>query len=149
MAEIETSWSKENDVDDYVKDKLKNLGLIKGKDFFEKDGSDYLKDALKGYSKTDKKSGVGVPDFVLEKYTYTDHHESYPCPVFIESKFSLTKLEALNGDVLKTDEKSIKNYAINGALHYARGAIASGKYRQAFAIGIAGDNKENVKIKVV
>ena len=149
MAEIETSWSKENDVDDYVKDKLKNLGLIKGKDFFEKDGSDYLKDALKGYSKTDKKSGVGVPDFVLEKYTYTDHHESYPCPVFIESKFSLTKLEALNGDVLKTDEKSIKNYAINGALHYARGAIASGKYRQAFAIGIAGDNKENVKIKVI
>lgn len=149
MAEMKTSWSKENDVDDYVKDKLKNLGLIKGKDFFEKDGSDYLKDALKGYSKTDKKSGVGVPDFVLEKYTYTDHHESYPCPVFIESKFSLTKLEALNGDVLKTDEKSIKNYAINGALHYARGAIASGKYRQAFAIGIAGDNKENVKIKVV
>lgn len=108
MAEMKTSWSKENDVDDYVKDKLRNLGLEKGKDFFEKDGSDYLKDALKGYSKTDKKSGVGVPDFVLEKYTYTDHHESYPCPVFIESKFSLTKLEALNGDVLKTDEKSIK-----------------------------------------
>ena len=29
MAEIETSWSKENDVDDYVKDKLRNLGLEK------------------------------------------------------------------------------------------------------------------------
>ena len=146
---MQTSWSKENDVDDYVKDKLKDLGLLKNKDFSEKDGSDYLKEALRGYSKTDKKSGVGVPDFVLEKYTCTDHHESYPCPVFIESKFGLKYLEALNGDTLKTDEKSIKNYAINGALHYARGAIASDKYKQAFAIGVAGDNKENVKIKVI
>lgn len=36
MAEMKTSWSKENDVDDYVKDKLRNLGLEKGKDFLKK-----------------------------------------------------------------------------------------------------------------
>ena len=49
---------------------------------------------------------------------------------------------------LKMDEKSIKNYAVNGAVYYAQNMIASDKYSEVIAIGIAGDNKENVEIDV-
>lgn len=37
---------------------------------------------------------------------------------------------------------------MNGALHYARAVIDSGKYHEAVAVGVAGDNEENVTIKV-
>ena len=66
VAKMQTSWSKENDVDDYVKDKLKNLGLLKGTDFSEKDASAYLKEALRGYSKTDKKAAWAFPILCLK-----------------------------------------------------------------------------------
>jgi len=49
---------------------------------------------------------------------------------------------------MKFDEKSIQNYATNGALYYATGIIASGKYHEAIAIGIAGDSDEAIELKV-
>lgn len=44
------------------------------------------------------------------------------------------------------DDKSISNYAVNGAMHYARCMIASGKYKEVLAIGVAGDSSENTEI---
>ena len=41
-------WSKEVQVDAWVREKLKSMGLELGRDFLEKDASAYLKDALKG-----------------------------------------------------------------------------------------------------
>jgi restriction enzyme bgcI alpha subunit len=37
---------------------------------------------------------------------------------------------------------------VNGAFNYARAVIDSGKYHEAVAVGVAGDNEENVTIKV-
>lgn len=37
---------------------------------------------------------------------------------------------------------------MNGAFNYARAVIDSGKYHEAVAVGVAGDNEENVTIKV-
>ena len=51
-------------------------------------------------------------------------------------------------DAIKFDDSSIKNYAVNGALYYATGMIASGKYHEVIAIGIAGDCEDSVEIKV-
>ena len=69
-------------------------------------------------------------------------------PVIIENKFGLKKLVAKDKDEMKFDDKSISGYAVNGALHYARSIIASGKYHEAVAIGIAGDSEENLQIYV-
>ncbi|KAA6226715.1 hypothetical protein FMM58_05590 [Campylobacter sp. LR291e] len=50
------TWTHENYVDDFVKANLSNLGLVKGRDFYEKRAySPYLKEVLQGASKTAKK----------------------------------------------------------------------------------------------
>ena len=135
-----SKWQYENDVDDYVKAIFKNLGLKKSRDFNEKQAmTPYLKEALKGSAKTKAKENFGVPDFSLE---------IYKIPVIIENKFGLKKLVAKDKDEMKFDDKSISGYAVNGALYYARSIIASGKYHEAVAIGIAGDSEENLQICV-
>jgi len=85
-----------------------------------------------------------MPDFSFTKYGV---------PVIIENKLGLKKLIDKNKKGIKFEEKSIQDFAVNGALHYARGIIASEKYHEAIAIGLAGDyswtkfsNKENVYI---
>lgn len=49
---------------------------------------------------------------------------------------------------MKFDAASKQNYAVNGALHYAQHMIESKQYNEVIAIGVAGDNAENVKIMV-
>lgn len=141
-----SDWTKEDDVNDFVKARLSLLGLVKNKDYnTESSMSPYLQEALKGSSKTEYKTGMGRPDFSVEKYKIGNN----PIPVLIENKFSRKKLVNQNEkDGIKRDDKSVQNYAVNGALHYARGCIASGKYGEVIAVGIAGDNDENVEIRI-
>lgn len=135
------NWKLESDVNDYVKKQFENLGLKKLQDYNEESAmSDYLKEALKGAAKTQTKSNFGKPDFHIEKYKQV--------PILIENKLNLSKLVAQTKDGIKFDEKSISDFAVNGALHYARAVIDSGKYNEAIAVGVAGDNEENVTIKV-
>ena len=134
------NWSLEDDVDDYIKKKLKELNLKKLKDYNVKSSmSDYMKEALKGSAKTKKKTSFGQPDFHIEKYKI---------PVVIENKLGLKKLISKTKEGIKTDESSIRYYAVNGALYYANQMIGSNKYREVIAIGIAGDNEENIKIEI-
>lgn len=133
-------WKLEDDVNDFVKNTLSEIGLIKLKDFnVESSMSDYMKEALKGSAKTKTKTNFGKPDFHIEKYNI---------PVIFEDKLGSKKLISNNKGVIKNDEKSIQNYATNGAIHYATQIIASGKYKEAVAIGVAGDYKENVKFDI-
>lgn len=138
MSEIR--YKLESDVNDFVKDSFKRLGLKKHADYNEESAmSDYMKDALKGSSKTKTKTNFGKPDFHIEKYAI---------PIVFENKYGERKLAAQKGELLKNDDKSIANYAANGAVYYATQMIASGKYKEAVAIGIAGDSSENVKTTV-
>ena len=122
-------WKLEDDVNDYVKNKFSEIGLKKLKDYnVESSMSDYMKDALKGSAKTKTKTNFGKPDFHVEKYAI---------PVIFEDKLGVKKLIAKNKDGIKDDEKSIQNFATNGAIHYATQIIASGKYKEAVAIGVA------------
>lgn len=133
-------WILEDDVNDYVKNQLNLIGLKKIEDYRVESGmSEYMKEALKGSSKTKNKTSFGKPDFHIEKYE---------TPVIIENKLSLKKLISKNKDGIKNDEKSIQNFAVNGALNYARCMIDSKKYKEVIAIGIAGDDEENVAIEV-
>ena len=140
MPEIK-KYKIEEHLNDWVKNQFKKLNLKSQIDYhIESAMPEYLKDALKGRAKTQKKSNFGKPDFSITKYKQS--------PVIIENKLGVNKLIAEKKDGIKFDEKSIKNYAVNGALYYATGMIASGKYGEVIAIGIAGDSDEDIKIQV-
>lgn len=135
-------WKLESDVNDFVKKSLTKLWLQKHKDFNEEwVMSDYLKEALAWGSKREDSIKAGRPDFNSEKFV-----SKFWLPIIIENKLWHKKLIAENKWILKNDMPSIKNYAVNGAIYYAQTAIASGKYHEVIAIGVAGDNEENVEI---
>jgi hypothetical protein len=140
MMTEKMKYKLEDHVNDWVKRQFDRLKLKNQKDYFTESAiSDYLKEALRGRAKTENKTNFGKPDFALTKYQI---------PVVIENKLSLQKLIANTKDAIKFDDSSIKNYAVNGALYYATGMIASGKYHEVIAIGIAGDCEDSVEIKV-
>ncbi|TWS95401.1 class I SAM-dependent DNA methyltransferase [Streptococcus sp. sy018] len=135
------NWRLESDVNDWVKAEFHRIGLKKHQDYNEESSmSDYLKEALKGAAKTATKTNFGKPDFHIEN--------KYKLPIIIENKLKLSKLVAKNRDGIKFDDKSINAYAVNGALHYSRSMIDSGKYEEVIAIGIAGDDEDNITISV-
>ncbi|WP_104747472.1 HsdM family class I SAM-dependent methyltransferase [Helicobacter cetorum] len=145
------AFKLEDDINDYIKKELENLGLVKNKDFnIEGKMSDSLKNALKNASKTENKASFGRPDFSLENYHAKDNKENI-IPVVIENKLYSKFLKALNSrdSTLKSDETSISKYAVNGALHYAKSILRDkDKYKECIAIGIAGDDIENILIEV-
>ena len=135
-------WKLEENVNDYIKSKLFSIGLSRkvGEGFStESDMSLYLKEALRGSAKTHNKTNFGKPDFHIEKYKI---------PVVIENKLGAKKLISENKDGIKFDDVSISNFAVNGALHYAKNMIASEKYHEVIAIGVAGDNELNTQIAI-
>lgn len=139
MAKTNT-YKLEEHINDWVKAQFKKLKLTNQIDYFTESAiPEFLKEALRGRAKTENKTNFGKPDFSLTKYKI---------PVVIENKLGRAKLINETKDGVKFDEKSISGFAINGALHYATGMIASGKYHEVIAIGIAGDSEENITLKV-
>ncbi len=133
------AYKLEDHVNDWVKSQFDKLKLKKQKDYHtESDIPDYLKEALKGRAKTANKTNFGKPDFSLTKYSV---------PVIIENKLGIKKLINHTKDGIKFDEKSVQNFAVNGALYYATGMIASGKYHEVIALGIAGESDEANELK--
>ena len=133
-------WTLEDDVNDYVKQQFDRMGKIKNRDYtVESSMSQYMREALTGSAKTQRKTSFGKPDFQIE---------SFNIPVIIEDKLHLSRLVATSKDGLKLDDASVSNFAVNGALYYAQNMIASEKYSEVIAIGIAGDNAENVKVDI-
>lgn len=138
-AKKHTAYKLEEHVNDWVKAQFNSLNLKNQKDYYTESAiPDYLKEALKGRAKTASKTNFGKPDFSLTKYLV---------PVVIENKFGLKKLISKTKDGVKFDEKSVSNYAVNGALYYATGMIASGKYHEVIAIGIAGDSDDDIELQ--
>lgn len=135
-----TSFKLEEHLNDWVKNQFKNLKLINQTDYYTESAiPDFLKEALRGRAKTENKTNFGKPDFSITKYKI---------PVIIENKLGLIKLIAESKEGVKFEDKTISGFAVNGALHYATGMIASGKYHEVIAIGIAGDSEENITLKV-
>ena len=141
------NWTLEDNVNDWVK---AEFARIKQTNYtVESSMSPYLKEAIqKGVvlkrlsleeSGEKEKGKSWKPDFELE---------TFDIPVLIENKLGISKLSATNGDKIKNDIKSVQNFAVNGAIHYAQCAIMSKKYSEVIAIGISGDNTTNVKIQV-
>jgi hypothetical protein len=135
------SYKLEDHLNDWVKAKLDALKLKNQKDYYTESAiPDYLKEALQGRAKTQNKTNFGKPDFSITQFKQA--------PVIIENKLGLKKLIEETKDGIKFDDKSISGFAVNGALHYATGMIASGKYPEVIAIGIAGDSDDVIELKV-
>jgi len=141
------SWKLEDNVNDWVKSEFARIG--QNNYTVESAMSPHLKSALQmGVKlkrleleiKGEKEKGKSwKPDFELE---------SFNIPVIIENKLGTAKLSAIKEGKVKRDIKSVQNFAVNGAIHYAQCAIMSKKYSEVVAIGIAGDSEENVSIEV-
>lgn len=140
-------WSLEDNVNDWVKSEFARIKQTKYN--VESAMSVYLKNAIQ--------QGVILKRLELEEAGEIEkgkswkpdfHLEDFDIPVLIENKLGINKLSATNGDKIKNDIKSVKNYAVNGAIHYAQCAIMSKKYTEAIAIGISGNNTNNVTIKI-
>lgn len=141
MSAQKTKYKLEEHVNDWVKAVFNKLSLKNQKDYYTESAiPDYLKDSLRGRAKTENKTNFGKPDFSLPHFKQA--------PVVIESKLGLQKLISETKDGVKFDDKSIQNYAVNGALYYATGMIASGKYHGVIAIGIAGDSDDAIELQV-
>ena len=144
---IMASWKLEDNVNDWVKSEFARIG--QNNYTVESAMSPHLKSALQmGVKlkrleleiKGEKEKGKSwKPDFELE---------SFNIPVIIENKLGTAKLSAIKEGEVKRDIKSVQNFAVNGAIHYAQCAIMSKKYSEVVAIGIAGDSEENVSIEV-
>ncbi len=89
--------------------------------------------ALKGASKQGGK-GIGKPEFVIQNGEYL---------IVIEDKRSNEKLIKYDEEG-KIDKEitSLKDYAVNGAVHYAKHIIEkTASFDEVIAIGITGDEK--------
>lgn len=141
------NWTLEDNVNDWVKSEFARIKQTKYT--VESAMSEYLKNAIQHGVKLkrleleesgEKEKGKSwKPDFELETFNI---------PVVIEDKLGINKLLACSGEKVKHDIKTVQNFAVNGAIHYAQCAIMSKKYSEVIAIGIAGDNANNVTIKV-
>ena len=141
MPKSNNQYKLEEHINDWVKAKFDTLKLKNQNNYYTESAiPEYLKQALKGRAKTENKTNFGKPDFSITQYNQI--------PILIENKLGINNLINETKDGIKFDEKSIQKYAVNGALYYATGVIASGKYHEAIAIGIAGDSDDNIEIKV-
>ncbi len=120
------NWSLEDNVNDWVKAEFARIK--QNKYTVESAMSEYLKNAIQ--------QGVIIKRIELEEAGETEkgkswkpdfHLETFDIPVLIENKLGASKLSATNGDKIKNDIKSVKNFAVNGAIHYEQCAIMSKK----------------------
>ncbi|MGG5577911.1 HsdM family class I SAM-dependent methyltransferase [Myroides sp. C15-4] len=93
-----------------------------------------INEALKTASKSGK-GNVGFPEFtgVIKDFL-----------IVIENKADLSKhIKRTEQDVIASDTKSVKDYAVNGALFYGKHLAKNTSYKKVLAFGISGDEKKH------
>lgn len=88
-----------------------------------------LKTASKNFT-----GGAGYPDIIALVKDFV---------LIMESKSDYLKLEKKDGAIFAEDKKSIQEYAVNGAIFYARKIFEGTHYTKIFAFGNAGDEKKH------
>ena len=92
-----------------------------------------IDDALKTASK--KGTGhVGFPEYVGVVKDFI---------IIIEDKPKTDKHVLLDGSVISLDTNAVVNYAVNGALFYAKHLAKNTTYKKIIAIGVSGDEKKH------
>ncbi len=93
-------------------------------------------DALKTASK-ELTENPGYPEFTASSKDFI---------LVIEDKAEISKQVNIDFETQKlaTDVNSIKNFAENGALHYAKHIVKNSSYKKVFAFGCSGDEKHHI-----
>lgn len=90
-----------------------------------------IDDALKNASKQASGKGKGTPEFLFQSGNQW---------FVVEDKTQTNKLEYLNEDgIISTDFPYRNDYAVNGAVHYAKHLVEKSPYKEIIAIGVVGD----------
>ena len=124
---------KEIITDAFVRELLKQSNIK-----FDEQGSCVVEidNALKTASKN-KTGKVGFPEFVCYVKDYI---------IVIEDKADLAKHvnHLPSGDGYLMNTASIKNYAVNGAVFYAKHLVENTNFKKIFAIGVSGNEKNHI-----
>lgn len=121
---------KEVKTDLWVYELLKDAGIE-----LDPQGSSIkeIDNALKSASK--KGTGkVGFPEYVGVVKDYI---------IVIEDKPKTDKHVFLDGTVVSMETKAVTDYAVNGALFYAKHLANNTSYKKVIAIGVSGDKKKH------
>lgn len=135
IADLANGWLKSYGLDYKLEQEALNTGIDKAlNNYFSKSGG-------KGGNRPDTK-------LLLRDKNQKDY------PILIEYKGYKDKLEKLdiNGFIANRNDKNelnfknIKEYAVNGAVHYANAILQYTNYTDIIAIGITGYKDENEKL---
>ena len=121
---------KEVKTDFWVNDLLKEAGLN-----LEPQGSSIkeIDEALKTASKSGT-GNVGFPEFVGVVKDYI---------IVIEDKYDINKHEKREGSILSLEVNAVKDFAMNGALFYAKHLLKNTSYNKVLAFGVSGNEKRH------
>ncbi|MCY8474626.1 class I SAM-dependent DNA methyltransferase [Bacillus halotolerans] len=121
--------NEKTSTDQLVRKYIEDIGVI-----YEEQGSSnvQIKKALKNASKSKTMAGIGKPEFIF----FSGDHL-----IIVEDKLALEKLEYKNNEgIIDTSFPFRRDYAVNGAVHYARHIIEkTNSYKEVIAIGVTGD----------
>ena len=95
-----------------------------------------VNDALQTASK-ELTENPGYPEFTASSKDFI---------LVIEDKAEISKQVNIDFETQKlaTDVNSIKNFAENGALHYAKHIVENSSFKKVFAFGCSGDEKHHI-----
>lgn len=116
---------------------IANLLDESGINFVPNDGiNKEVKKALKSASKN-QTGKQGFPEFTAQSEEFI---------LVIEDKADLEKHDSFENEektILSMDPKSVQNFAMNGALHYAQKIVDQTNFKKVFAFGCSGDEKHH------
>lgn len=124
--------AKERNIDIYVAGLLKDIKIhFKA----EESGIKEIDDSLKTASK--KGTGnSGFPEYIGISKEFV---------LVIEDKADINSHICKNNDgELDMSAKSIMDFAVNGAVHYAKHILKNTNFKKVFAIGVSGDEKHHI-----
>ncbi|GAB6168569.1 N-6 DNA methylase [Clostridium carnis] len=121
---------KEVKTDLWVRDLLKEAGID-----LEPQGSSIkeLNEALKTASKSGT-GNVGFPEYIGIVDNYV---------LVIEDKADINKHVKRDGSLISLEVQAVKNYAMNGALFYAKHIVKNTSYKKVLTFGVSGNEKRH------
>lgn len=134
MREDAMNDDNEKTTDQFVRDMLRSIDI--NRPWEQSGGPLWKRQALRNGSKSATTTGEGKPEFVFERDGFI---------VIIEDKKSVQQTRLIKNGVITTEFPARRDYALNGAVHYATTMIRNGlpTSRGVFAVGIAGSESHH------
>lgn len=122
--------TNERATDQFVRDRLREIGI--SRPWEQEGGPIWKRNALQGSSKSESGTGEGKPEFLFLSDGFL---------VLIEDKRETRHTRYVENSELVTEYPHRNDYALNGAVHYAKSMLENGvPYDKGiFAVGVGGE----------